>query len=526
MISKSAIYWAMGLGVAVAAAASPFAVKQLPANWGGATVAPPTPAGVASFEGQNAAGPPASIPGATTAPVAASPPAAEATKSSPTAQPDQAATDKTPPAPAGDGAQKPAFDVVRVEPTGDAVIAGRASPRASVQLRSDGQVVGQTNADDTGQFAFLPPPFSAGGHRLQLAARNEGASEVYSDAVGIDVPVTALAAAPNPPQAAMAAGPAALVAKKRIDEPARLTVTPYPLAKLKPPANAAADTRLASVGSAEAGAAAPRVSVLSVEANGDGGLEAKGVADPNAVVRLYLNNAFIAEAIAGADGRWSLTVQRGMKPGAYAIRADQINGANGLVSARAEVPFNYPDHLASPVIALTNPQPANGAPPPSKPATPQIGAAKPAPADVVANPPQVAVEIHRTEPGLQASPTKPMAQAPATPASPILTPGTNAAPSATQPSVSEPQLAKPDSAAPAIVAAQPETSQQGQADAVVAEVRTAKVAPGDNLWDLSQHFYGWGPHYRTIYEANAAQIRDPALIYPDQIFVVPQQPTD
>jgi hypothetical protein len=523
MISKSAIYWAMGLGVAVAAAASPFAVKQLPANWGGATVAPTSPAAVASFEGQNGGGaraPGQSVPGATTAPVAASPspPAAEAAKSS--AQPDQAAPDKTAPAPAGEAAQKPAFDVVRVEPTGDAVIAGRASPRASVQLRSDGQVVAQTNADESGQFAFLPPPFSAGGHRLQLAARNEGASEVYSDAVGIDVPVTALAAAPNPPPGAMGAGPAALVAKKRIDEPARLTVTPYPLAKLKPPTNAAADTRVASIGSAQAGAAAPRVSVLSVEANGDGGLEAKGVADPNALVRLYLNNAFLAEAVVGADGRWSLTVQRGMKPGAYAIRADQIDGANGLVSARAEVPFNYPDHLASPVIALTNPQPANSAPPTSKPAAPQIAAVKPAPSNVIANPAQADGEPRRTEPGLQAStPTKPMAQAPA---APVFAPGTSAA----QPRVSEPQLAKPDSATPAIAAAQPEPPQQRSADAVVAEVRTAKIVPGDNLWDLSQHFYGWGPHYRTIYEANAAQIRDPALIYPAQIFVVPQQPTD
>jgi nucleoid-associated protein YgaU len=73
---------------------------------------------------------------------------------------------------------------------------------------------------------------------------------------------------------------------------------------------------------------------------------------------------------------------------------------------------------------------------------------------------------------------------------------------------------------------EPETPQTAQGEAVVPEIRTAKIVPGDNLWDLSEHFYGWGPHYRTIYEANAAQIRNPALIYPDQIFVVPQKPTD
>jgi nucleoid-associated protein YgaU len=50
--------------------------------------------------------------------------------------------------------------------------------------------------------------------------------------------------------------------------------------------------------------------------------------------------------------------------------------------------------------------------------------------------------------------------------------------------------------------------------------------PGDNLWNLSEHFYGYGPHYRVIYEANASQIRNPRLIYPDQIFVVPEKPVD
>jgi nucleoid-associated protein YgaU len=105
-------------------------------------------------------------------------------------------------------------------------------------------------------------------------------------------------------------------------------------------------------------------------------------------------------------------------------------------------------------------------------------------------------------------------------------PATNAALGKAQAAASAPPPAESQSATPAVAAAQAEQSPSKQSDAVVAEVRTAKVALGDNLWDLSQHFYGWGPHYRTIYEANAAQIRNPALIYPDQIFVVPQKPTD
>jgi nucleoid-associated protein YgaU len=58
-------------------------------------------------------------------------------------------------------------------------------------------------------------------------------------------------------------------------------------------------------------------------------------------------------------------------------------------------------------------------------------------------------------------------------------------------------------------------------DAVIEEVSTALVHSGDNLWDISRVRLGQGRRYTTIYAANVAQIRNPNLIYPGQIFVVP-----
>jgi nucleoid-associated protein YgaU len=78
---------------------------------------------------------------------------------------------------------------------------------------------------------------------------------------------------------------------------------------------------------------------------------------------------------------------------------------------------------------------------------------------------------------------------------------------------------------PAVAVAEPPKPADG-ANPVVAEIRTTKVVRGDNLWNLSKHFYGYGPHYKVIYEANSSQIRNPRLIYPDQIFVVPPKPAD
>ncbi|NKB48502.1 MAG: LysM peptidoglycan-binding domain-containing protein [Alphaproteobacteria bacterium] len=53
------------------------------------------------------------------------------------------------------------------------------------------------------------------------------------------------------------------------------------------------------------------------------------------------------------------------------------------------------------------------------------------------------------------------------------------------------------------------------------EGRVVIIQPGDYLWQIARERYGAGPQYTLIYEANRAQIRDPDLIYPGQIFMVP-----
>ncbi|MEO1614057.1 MAG: LysM peptidoglycan-binding domain-containing protein, partial [Pseudomonadota bacterium] len=50
------------------------------------------------------------------------------------------------------------------------------------------------------------------------------------------------------------------------------------------------------------------------------------------------------------------------------------------------------------------------------------------------------------------------------------------------------------------------------------------VQRGDNLWRIAEATYGDGPRYTLIFAANEAQIRDPDLIYPGQIFTLPDAP--
>ncbi|MBR0869667.1 LysM peptidoglycan-binding domain-containing protein [Bradyrhizobium tropiciagri] len=55
----------------------------------------------------------------------------------------------------------------------------------------------------------------------------------------------------------------------------------------------------------------------------------------------------------------------------------------------------------------------------------------------------------------------------------------------------------------------------------VPKITTTTVARGDSLWRISQRSFGAGQRYAVIYRANMQQIRNPNLIYPGQVFVVP-----
>jgi len=61
-----------------------------------------------------------------------------------------------------------------------------------------------------------------------------------------------------------------------------------------------------------------------------------------------------------------------------------------------------------------------------------------------------------------------------------------------------------------------------QVEQVASLPGSVTVQPGNSLWRIARRVYGQGIRYTVIYQANAEQIRDPDLIYPGQIFVLPE----
>ena len=303
-------------------------------------------------------------------------------------------------------ALEPAFDIVNVDPSGEAVIAGRAAPNEKVELRDAGKTVAEATADASGQFVIIPPPLTPGDHSLSLTANSDKGQLTTSSTVAVSVPASE--------------------AKAAVAEGTPKATTPVATAV---PANANAQPT--ALGMRTLATPAPangaRVAIQSVEADALGGLVAKGAAEPNATVRLYLNQADVAEAKTQSDGRWSLTIKSGMSPGGYVIQADEIAPSGATVVASANTPFDYPDMPAAPPL-----------------------------------------------------------QAAAAPASP------------------EP------------------SSTPSPADPVLPSVQTKRVATGHTLWALSKSYYGDPTRYPAIVEANRAQIHNPNVIFPGQVFVVPK----
>ena len=220
---------------------------------------------------------------------------------------------------ATDAPGRPAFDIVSVNPDGETVVAGRAAPNARVTLLDGGRTIGEATADAQGQFVILPDPLRPGDHSLVLSTGAGGPAE-RSGAAPVSV---AAAPAPGP-----AASPAATPTKAQ-------------------------------------------VAIRSVEADASGRLSAQGFAAPNATVRLYVGGAFVGDARTAADGRWSLTIEGGMTPGAYAIRADQVEAGDARVLARAEASVTVPALAdASPAAPRTPAPLAPLLPPPRHPPPP------------------------------------------------------------------------------------------------------------------------------------------------------------
>jgi len=330
------------------------------------------------------------------------------TGASPSSAPSTTKSDA--PAKPADKTVFPSFDLVRIEPSGENVIAGRGAPGATIEMMRDGEVYARTVADPSGLFALVAPALPVGPSQIYLQSiAPDGARERSRDNV------TVLISSDRTKRP--------LVALASPDKPTVILSNPDTPDSRKQEAVSGGDVAAEKAN----GSSRPNVRIVSVEAAEGGRLFVSGLAAPGAAVRFYLNGTLVAPGGADSEGKLSFAIARGVIAGEYQVRLDDVDPVSGQVKSKAEVMFRMPG-----------------------PAGEQVGSGD------------------------------------------------------------------------ARIAQQPASADHDTAAVVVPSVETATVNRGDSLWRISQRTYGTGYRYTEIYDANQHKIRNPDLIFPGQVFVLPR----
>lgn len=210
----------------------------------------------------------------------------------------------------------PSFDVVRINPQGDTVIAGRAEPGAEVVLRDGDNELGAVTADSRGEWVFLPDrPLPAGAHRLHLLMRRTAGGDVASrEEVLVVVPKPGQDVAGRPADAS--AQPLVL----------RVPRDGGPTAVLQKPV---------------AGDAAGGLGVDFADWQ-NGQLALSGHAPAQARMRIVIDGKPAGEVVADAAGRWRLVMQGSISPELHTLTLEQLD-ARGAVTAKSAVPLALQD---------------------------------------------------------------------------------------------------------------------------------------------------------------------------------------
>jgi len=240
-----------------------------------------------------------SKPGGTTAP-----PSEPAFALAKPTEPDHVAQ---PPAPVA-----PSFDVVKVGPTGTAVIAGRAEPGAKVTVRDGDNAIGEVTADRRGEWVLIPAqPIGPGNRLLSVEASNPGTgATVKSDET--------VALSISPPASAGRAGETALA-----------VVLPH---------QGGGAARVLQLPNGNSPGKPNSLSMDTAEYDTQGRVALSGHAAPGATVQIYLGNEPLATVTADAAGVWSATSPRAVPPGQLELRLDQL-ASSGRVAQRVALPF-------------------------------------------------------------------------------------------------------------------------------------------------------------------------------------------
>lgn len=304
---------------------------------------------------------------------------AETTEPAPEAPaPDTATTPETPaatpaetpaePAPVADGLIAATFGLLRAEPDGSVVIAGSGKPGSTIEIFANGELLGTTVTEPTGDWVFVPETrLAPGGLEITLgeAGSEELAAQSFVVVIDPELKAEPLVVASTPgeasavlqglvPPTATADVPAAGTGTEVAAVDPAATTPAAPIADATAPAPEAATTEApapaedtptevattdpaAATPAPETAVAAVPASIDAIEIDGNRNFFAGGGTD-GSPVRVYVDDVFVAESVV-ADGRWLVESGNVLTKPSQRVRVDILKPGSAEVASRAEVNF-------------------------------------------------------------------------------------------------------------------------------------------------------------------------------------------
>jgi nucleoid-associated protein YgaU len=213
--------------------------------------------------------------------------------------------------------EAPSFDIVRVTPQGEAVIAGRAEPGAEVIVRDGIRELGRAKANENGEWVLLPSqPLAPGPHELSLDARERpgGPARSSEGVVALLVPERKQPPGGTPASRPSSSGSVAVLVPREGSGPARA---------LQLPGDRASHTKL---------------TLDVIEYDGTGKVQLLGRAQLGARIDAYLDQKPAGSAKTGPGGDWGLVLDGNLAVGRYSLQL-KATGDNGESLAQLSLGF-------------------------------------------------------------------------------------------------------------------------------------------------------------------------------------------
>jgi nucleoid-associated protein YgaU len=235
----------------------------------------------------------------------------------------------------------PSFDIVRVNPKGDVVMAGRAEPNATVTILDGDKPVGTVQADGRGEWVWVPSePLAPGSRSLTLLAQSPGGAALRSEsAIVLVVPERDRDIAGQP--SAEPAKPLALMVPR---EGTGATIV------LQAPTTGGQVSSPAPPAGAQQSGARPRpagmaLTVDALDYDERGRVSFSGRAEAAGRLLAYIDNKVAGQTTANGRGDWKLTPDLELAIGQHQLRVDLI-AEPGKVLARVELIFHRAPMMA------------------------------------------------------------------------------------------------------------------------------------------------------------------------------------